>query len=514
MELDSLLGRWFPGLALARMKNRIRLEAATRVYDAAKQSNQRVSPKDTRSPDSVMEQAQDKIRRWARHLDENHDLSIGILDVLVNNIVGAGVGIEPMVMRKNGQPAEKVNDDLRKIGKMWAKEPEVTGEIHFSEVQRLACRTWLRDGETLIRHIRGGSFPHATVPYTMQLLEPDFLPFGEFTGERNVIHGVEKDRFGRPSAYHLFKQHPGNLSLSAIPIRSDDLQRVRADAMIHMKFTRRFGQTRGVPIFHGVIHRLDDIKDYEESERIAARIAASLTAFIQKGEDFGGENLASNGDRILEMQAGMIFDNLGPGESVGMIKSDRPNDKLAEFRAAQLRALAAGTGTNFSSIAKQYDGTYSAQRQELVESQPGYDRLRNYFIEIFMRPIWRELVEAAVFSGQISLNQQIDPDTIYDADMRSPGMPWIDPLKETQANVLAIENRLTSRTQVIRNHGEDPDVIREQIKQESEKDRADGLGALSGGDGASNGTGDGTGDGGDESTGADEGDEAAAQSGA
>lgn len=40
--------------------------------------------------------------------------------------------------------------------------------------------------------------------------------------------------------------------------------------------------------------------------------------------------------------------------------------QLLALRAGQLKAIAAGIGAGYSSIARSYDGTYSAQRQELV----------------------------------------------------------------------------------------------------------------------------------------------------
>jgi lambda family phage portal protein len=474
--VSGLFERLFPGLALARMKTRIRLEAAKRVYDAAKSTAYRVLPTDQRSADAVMDQAKDKVRRWARHLDENHDLSIGVLDVLVNNIIGTGIMIEPMVKTRGGENAAQTNKDIRKLLKDWARRPEVTGELPFGEAQRLTCRAWLRDGEALIQHVRGPRFPHfSAVPYSMELIEADLLPFEAITGRDRVIHGVEKNAWGTPSAYYLFKQHPGNALAGLTTLRTDDLRRIRAADMVHLKFTRRFRQTRGVSIFHGVITRLDDIKDYEESERIAARVAASLTAFIKKGEDFTGEASAISGDRAFEMQAGMVFDNLQVGEDVGMIKSDRPNTGLGAFVQTQQRALAAGTGTNYSSIAKDYSGTYSSQRQELVESQPAYARLREYFIELLMRRVYQEFVSAAVLSGVLALPAGIDMETLFEADMRAPGIPWIDPKKEVEAEAVAIEQRIRSRTQVIRDHGGDPDVVEEQIKKERERDRENGF---------------------------------------
>lgn len=496
MELSKTLERLFPGFMLRHTKKRIQLAAAKRVYDAAKGSNYHVSPTDARSADGVMENAGAKLRKWARHLDENHDISIGILDVLVNNIVGTGIMIEPLVTTKGGQPAEKVNKQIRKLMKDWGRRPEVTGELPFGETQRLICRAWLRDGEILMQHVRGPRFKHfSDIPYSLELIEADLLPFEPITGRDNVTHGVEKNAWGTPVAYHLFKDHPGNFAIPFAPVRDDRMKRVSADDIIHLKFTRRFRQTRGVSIFHGVIRRLEDIKDYEESERIAARVAASLTSFIKKSEDFTGESAASTGDRSFEMQPGMIFDNLQAGEDVGMIKSDRPNTGLDNFIKSNQRMLAAGTGTNYSSVSKDYNGTYSAQRQEMVESQPAYARLREYFIELFMRRVYRELVSAAMLSGVLQLPRGIDMETVFDADMRSPGMPWIDPKKEVDADAIAVEKRFKSRTQIIRERGGDPDVVEEQIKAERERDQANGFGPVAGKDDTVNGGGEGEGDG-------------------
>ena len=510
-SLTKTLERLFPALMLRHTKNRILLEQAKRVYDAAQASIYRVSPTDARSADGVMENAGTKIRKWARHLDENHDISIGILDVLVNNVVGTGIMIEPLVTTKGGQPAEKINKAIRKMVKEWGRRPEVTGELPFGETQRLACRSWFRDGEILTQHVRGPKFAHySDIPYSLEMIEADLLPFEPITGKDNVIHGVEKNAWGKPVAYHLFKENPGNFAIPFAPIRSDKMKRVSADDIIHLKFTRRFRQTRGVSVFHGVIQRLADIKDYEESERIAARVAASLTAFIKKGEDFTGQSAATTGDRTFEMQAGMIFDNLQANEDIGMIKSERPNTGLDAFIKSNQRMLAAGTGTNYSSVSKDYNGTYSAQRQEMVESQPAYARLREYFIELFMRRVYRELISAAMLSGVLQLPRNIDMETVFDADMRSPGMPWIDPKKEVDADVAAVESRFKSRTQIIRERGGDPDVVEEQIKAERERDEANGFGPVagSGAGGGNGGTGDsagtGTGDGDDGAEDADE----------
>src|SRR3546814_16911546 len=68
----------------------------------------------------------------------------------------------------------------------------------------------------------------------------------------------------------------------------------------------------------------------------------------------------------------MVFDDLRPGESISTIDSNRPNPNLEIYRNGQLRAIAAPMRISFSTLSKNYNGTYSAQRQELVENFGAY----------------------------------------------------------------------------------------------------------------------------------------------
>ncbi len=69
----------------------------------------RKQSRDAGSGDRWVGQAGDRLRNQARHLDANHDLAKGVLNALVNNIVGAnGIGIEPQPRSVSGE----INDDL------------------------------------------------------------------------------------------------------------------------------------------------------------------------------------------------------------------------------------------------------------------------------------------------------------------------------------------------------------------------------------------------------------------
>ena len=384
----------------------------------------------------------------------------------------------PTLSNKSGlldETLTEFNNKLHQLFDDWMIRPEVTWELHWHQLQRLAARSWLRDGEVLAQLLEGtnSTLDHGTrIPFSIELIEADLLPMDFSDEKKGIIQGVKKNQWGRPIGYYLYKQHPGdpNTPLSL----KQDTKFISAENILHLKFTDRIRQTRGVSMFASVLTRMDDIKDYEESERVAARIASAMCAFIRKSPDgpLTSSNLDSSGNRLMRMKPGMIFDNLLPGEEIDMIESNRPNTMLEQFRNSQLRAVAAGTSTSFSSIAKDYNGTYSAQRQELVEQSVHYSVLREHFVERFVRPIWQRFIRVSLLTDLIEMPRNIDMDTLLDADFRGPTMPWIDPLKEIHAEEKAVQAGFKSRSQVIRERGNNPATVNEQIKRERKDEDA------------------------------------------
>lgn len=450
--------------------------AKARLFEAATVSDFHKPVAASGSADYVVNHAGAKLRDYARWLDENSDLAIGALDVLVNNIVGTGVAVEPQATNRKGASVDSFNRRIRDLWSDWSRMPDITRELSFEELQRLSCRTWLRDGEVFAEHIQGPvrSNRGRKIPYCVRAIEADWLPY-ELNKQKpeRIIHGVEKDDDGIPIAYHFYVDLGDPLYRRYNT--TFDVRRVPAERIQHLKWSRRLNQTRGVSIFHGVIFRLDDIKDIEDSERIASRIAADFTAAIIKNPELiedmpEAEHENESGDvsgrfknRYLEMGPGAVWDSLLPGEDVKGIGLDRPNTNLIEFLADQHRRVAAGIGCSYSSLSKRYDGTYSAQRQELVEQMPSYSRMRNTFITQFVRPIYERFIFWAVESGALMVPRTVDPETAKRADFRAPAMPWIDPLKESKAAETDVKQGFKSRHMVIRERGYDPDFVDQQI---------------------------------------------------
>jgi lambda family phage portal protein len=441
-------------------------------YEAAKPDRMRKGRRETGSGNDAVQRAGSSLRQQARHLEQNYDIAVGVLNTLVANVVGPnGIGIEPQPRRKDGTIHVELANELLKLYKDWAVKPEVTWQHDWASAQRLAARSWFRDGEVFAQSVEGpvAYLDHGTrVPFSIELLEADFVPM-ELTSAKPLIQqGIETNAWGRPVGYHVYKANP--LESGRALAAGAQTKRIGSERMLHVATRHRIRQLRGVSVFASVLGRFDDLKDYEESERIAAKVAASMAAYIKKGNPDLYDPEQSGAQRQLKFRPGMIFDDLKPGEEVGTIDTSRPNPNLETYRSGQVKAIAAGTGPTFSSIAKTYDGTYSAQRQELVEGFVGYRTLSNEFIGQLVRPVYEKLVALAVLSGQLRLPADLDRDTLDDAIYIPPEMPWIDPKKEAEAWGLLEDRSYISGPEIIRKRGGNPlDVLDQQARWLQEK---------------------------------------------
>lgn len=470
--VDRMIGFFNPQSGLIRAQNRQIYNRVMAGYEAAKTNRMRKKNRETGSSNQLVERDARALREEARHLQRNHDLSRGAIRVLVNNIVGEhGIGIEPQPRKLNSNEIyESYAQDLREAWRDWCRAPEVTQQHSFSKVQRLVAATWIRDGEAFSQMLVGinPTLNHGTrVPFSLELFEPDMVPLDFNDSERNIRQGIERNEWGRWRAAWVFKRDPKEIMGM---VHRNDLKRIPWENILHIAAIDRIGQIRGVSEFASVITRLADLKDYEESERIAAKIAASLTAYIKKGgadNYMGGQDLTNtaNGSvvRDLSLQAGMIIDGLEPGEDVGMIDSNRPNQHLVGWRQGQLKAFAAGLGGSYSSISRDYDGNYSSQRQELIEQWVHYATLTDELCCQFIQPVWENFVRAADLSGIVKKPRDLHPFSEDDALFQGQSIPWIDPYREALAARTLVRAGFTSEISVIRKRGQNPADVLDQI---------------------------------------------------
>lgn len=473
--LDRGIAVFAPRYAARRMFARQVMAA----YEGGRSTKRRKKSRDNSTSERMVVRDAATVRATVRDLERNYDLVDGALSTLVRNIVGpAGISIEPTPRDgRSGDNYDNIDDDfsrqLLNLWRQWCVSPDVTRTMSWVQCQELACRSWLRDGEQFTQLVEGAAkyITHATaVPLSIELLEADVVPLEYDDAEKRISAGIQRNEWGQPIAYMVYKNHPGNGGWSSI----EALKSVPAQRFLHLAVRKRLSGLRGISLFVSAIDRLIDIKDYEESERVAARIAARIAAYIKRDKDMADFAPLQSADgqpqrpeeRDFLLEAGAIFTETLPGESIEMINPNRPNTALERFRMAMMRAVSRAIQLSYSSMSGDYDGTYSAQRQELVEAFDGYRMMTGQFVSRFVQPIWERFVQMAIASGQLKVPAHIRPETVAQANFRGPKMPWIDPGREADGLMKLARGGWQSVTQGIAERGGRVQDTFEEISRE------------------------------------------------
>lgn len=457
-RLDRIIAAVSPKWAASRARYRAYLETLEEFPNRHRRTRHDYSP-------NAEGDRRTKVSRvHARALDMTHDVAKGALDTLVANTVGPGIAPEPNARLTDGSPALEFNRAALDLWERWSRVADVSHQLSAYQAQRLLCRSWLRDGEAFVNTV-AGSVPlmqyAGPVPFALELLEAEMCP-ADYDAD-GVRQGVARNAWGRPIAYFFYKIHPDDGA--TIAFRSD-LKRVPAERVQHIRNVHRIGQIRGVSIFESVLQRIEDVREIDETERVAARAAACFAAAVIRGtpDDYGVHS-AKASDSHIDLEPGIVIDNLAPGESLETISPNRPNNALIPFRESQQRSMAAGLGISYSSLSRHYAGSYSSQRQELVEQFGAYGVMHSEFVVQHVAPTYRQFLLTAEAAGLLP-TAGLDRETMFDAAYSRPAMPWIDPVKELKAAQIARGEGWRSDSDIIRAAGRSPRQTWETIQQD------------------------------------------------
>lgn len=433
-------------------------------YEAGRPSPYHLPAPSSISQDGEIANAHPSLLNWARHLAANSSIIKAVLDSRVSNGIGCGLTYEPLVRDRSGALLSDVNDRIRRVLDNWRRSPDVTGELSGAEVERLSWRCWDTDGEIFVRRVVRRPRDNG-LPYRVQLIESDLVPFG-FVRNNRVVQGVDKDDWGAPEIYHIYRRRPDDLFREART--TADLLEIPADSINHLKRIVRPDQTRGITLIHAVVFRVADIAEFAQSHRLAARASADLFASVNRAPDWQPQEDSSEESepRNWDFEHLQILDNLQAGEAVNFHSPEHPNTNATEFLHEEMRQIAAGTRSSFSQVANVFDRAYAAQRLEITHAWRLVEQDRSQFISDLARPaLYEAPLQWAITAGLIKIPRKADPETIYDVRIDGPTMPTIDPVNDKKADLLDQENGWDSRPGIIRRRGRRPadvDAEREQ----------------------------------------------------
>lgn len=396
-----------------------------------------------------------KLRNRCRELERNNDYVRRYLNGLDSNVIGSsGVMLQMKVEDSPLVYDEQANRVIEREWHKWCNRKHTTpnGRQSWLEICKLALRSCARDGDVLLQLVRGYNNDHG---FAVQLIEADMLDIHHnnyrLANGGEIRMGVETNKVGRPVAYHILTSHPGETSDT-----SRKRVRVDADDIIHLYNPERISQTRGVPWMVSAMTRLQMLAGYEESELVASRTAACKMGFLTK--DANAENYTGEEDEdynlIMEAEPGSI-EELPTGMRFQEWNPQHPTSAYKDFVKATLRGISAGLNISYNTLANDLEGVnYSSIRAGLFDEREHYKSIQNWFIDSFIQPVFEAWLEASILNGVFPFGVN-KFDKMNQPKWCARRWPWVDPLKDMQANILAMNNGLEAKRNIINYTGGD-----------------------------------------------------------
>lgn len=441
----------------------------------------------TSSADTEIRSSLTALRARCRSLDRDSAYAKRARIVVVNNVVGSGVGMQAQVKSSRKRFIPRVNDAIEGAFKDWWDRPEFChtgGTLSGGDFERALMGEVFEAGEVFIRqHFQ--PFGGSKVPYALELIESERCPHGIQPGAINTANevrmGIEVDKFYRPLAYWIRDHHPSDFHYPAGTNGAEQIRRVPASEIIHLRIVERWPQTRGVPWLHAVAKKLNDMDGYSEAEIVAARGAANYMATIETDPlaDIGTEQ--ADGTREVEVAPGIVV-KLSPGEKLNFVSPNRPNTALDGFMRYMLRETAAGSGVSYESLSRDYSqSNYSSSRLALLDDRDTWRVLQSWFLKGFRQTLHRRWLQQAVLARAItgvSVGDYALNTSKFEAVKFKPrGWNWVDPTKEVAAFKEAEKAGYITKSQIIAQTagGSDFEDVLEERREELNQIKEKGL---------------------------------------
>ncbi|GHE50950.1 phage portal protein [Camelimonas fluminis] len=386
-----------------------------------------------------------------------------IKSTFVSHAVGSG--ITPTVKTGAKSASKDATRRAIRVWNDWAKECDAEGQLDINGLIALAAGTIIESGEVLIRR-RPTGHTRGKVPLRLQLIEGDQLDTSR-TGPL-TDQGIDFAADGGRSGYWLLPYNPGRMMMGMARGAS---ARVPANDVLHVYRKDRIGQARGVPWVAPVLLKGRDIADLEEAVIVKAKVEACLTVFVKRAAG-STAHLAQTvtdpraaapaaGRRKLENLAPGMINYLDQDEDINAVT---PSSSLA-FDSVQVNnwmTLAAGAGITYDQLTGDLrQANYSSLRAGKIE----FRRLIEQFQWLTLTPmlldkIWQWFVDAAQDAGVLPRRAGG-----YPVEWIMPAVEPIDPLKDLQADILAVRSGRMTWSQFVASWGVDPDDQLDEIER-------------------------------------------------
>lgn len=398
------------------------------------------------------------VRQRARYGTQNDPWLSNGAAAWVDGLIGAGA-----------VPASTVPDPAARAAIMaawskWVPRADADGRTDNYGIQGGAVRELVVAGEALVYLVPGPALRLRLI--SIDRLESSLTRAGPDGGQ--VVAGIEFNAAGERVAYHLRRD---DYSLATVRVPATDL--------LHIYRSDQPGQVRGISWFAPVLLTASELSQLLDAQLVAAKTAAMFAGFLQDQNSTGALPFEGN------QQGSVLTGGLEPGTikvlpSGYTISWAQPQSVSTGIELAKLniRAIAAGLGLPEAVVSGDMSmANYSSMRSALTQWQR---RLESHFFHCLvpqlLSPIWRRFLTLEILSNRLDApGFADDPESWLAVEWYQAPLPWVDPLKDAQAQRELVAAGFASRRSVVAGLGYSVESLDAEIAADREREQALGL---------------------------------------
>lgn len=393
----------------------------------------------------------ERLRNRSRYEKANNGYYKGLIRGRTNDTVGTGPRLQVDLPERyvdpdfqtplaTGTPDLTPDDLARAVECKWAEWCRATS---FTDKARVLADAEDTDGEGFALFVDNPAL--AGVRLDLRVIECDRVTTPGVLQTATMIDGLELDAAGNPVAYHVLRQHPGDLLRLYTGTWAYD--RVPADGVIHLFEQDRPEQARGVPLLTAALPLYAILRRYTLASLGAAELAAMIAGVIENpNAPIGDEDATAPEFEAMDAVpfARNALLTLAGGQTAKAFKSEQPAPAYREFKSEVLTEAGRAAGENRNTATgSSAEYNYSSGRLDHLPRQRGIrirrERLERKFLDRVFRA-W--LAEALLVPGYLPAG--LPPASEWKWKWQWDGFESIDPVKDATAQQIRKETGLTT----------------------------------------------------------------------
>jgi capsid protein len=367
------------------------------------------------------------------------------------------------VSRFHFQP-KSGDDNVDKQLEFWmgifSNNCDQSGRHDLPRLLRLIEKSAFGDGDCFIVKRNTGKLQVIESDRIRNPINAGMSPEIPVPDDGQMIDGVILDTDGAATGYCLHKrlQSKFNTGMGFIFERVLD-----AKYTLHHGYFDRIDQVRGISPAAAAINVFQDILEAQTFALIKAKITSLFGLKINRAESDTITDI--NNSYKVDLEQGAFFLDMQNGDNAEFMESGHPSTSFQEYMVLMLQAGLKSIDLPYC-FYDESTTTYTSGRQALIQYNSSCNAKRQNLKRILDDiTFWK--VQEWIADGKIKLPPGW---TIYDVKWNwvAAGIPWVDPLKEINAGVIAVNACLDSRQRICKEGGDDWFEIVQELKQEQD----------------------------------------------